>query len=331
MGLLGLGEMSLANEPRFPSFLGIGAARAGTTWLHANLRPHPQIWLPPVKELHYFDLQRRGASSYYPISSTDLRWCGRNWRLGARGLGRIWYYRHAWSLLRRLAAGRAPLRWSTRYISGFRTDRWYSSLFRTDCVSGEITPGYMLLPQPIVEEVRRLNPEMKIIFLLRNPVSRAWSNLRHRMGPGVLKATDNTILTRMESPGSILRSRYVQAVNNWRGVFGPNQVFIGFFDDLVAAPRDLLRSVLNFLGVDSSDRNIPATLEREVNASAKRDLPEHLLPRLYAPYLDDLRELEKLVGGPVSKWLAKAEEAVGSAACGVADSRTPQAAPAAIN
>jgi hypothetical protein len=302
--------MSGSGERKVPSFLGIGAARAGTTWLHANLRRHPQIWLPPLKELHYFDLQRRGAGAYYPISSTDVRWCGRNWKLTAGGLGRLWYYRHFFKLLCRLSAGRAPFRWSMRYILGSRSDRWYASLFRTDCVSGEISPGYMLLPQSIVEEVRRLNPDMKIIFLLRNPVSRAWSNLRYRMGQSVLTATDDVILNKMESPGSVLRSRYVQAVKIWRDVFGPDQVFIGFFDDLVAAPRELLRSVLNFLGVDSSDANMPATLEREVNASAKRDLPEHLLPRLYASYLDDLRELEKLVGGPVSKWLAKAEEAV---------------------
>ena len=38
-----------------PDFLVIGAQRAGTTWLHRVLRQHPSLWLPPVKELHYFD------------------------------------------------------------------------------------------------------------------------------------------------------------------------------------------------------------------------------------------------------------------------------------
>ena len=28
----------------FPDFLGIGAHKAGTTWLDVNLREHPQIW-----------------------------------------------------------------------------------------------------------------------------------------------------------------------------------------------------------------------------------------------------------------------------------------------
>lgn len=37
-------------------FLGIGAQRAGTSWLFANLVRHPDIFLPFNKELHYFDL-----------------------------------------------------------------------------------------------------------------------------------------------------------------------------------------------------------------------------------------------------------------------------------
>ncbi len=38
-----------------PDFLGIGAQRAGTTWLWTHLRRHPQIWTPRRKELHFFD------------------------------------------------------------------------------------------------------------------------------------------------------------------------------------------------------------------------------------------------------------------------------------
>src|ERR1700749_4313420 len=42
-------------ECRFPDFLCIGAQKAGTTWLDSNLRRHPDVWLPPLKELHYFN------------------------------------------------------------------------------------------------------------------------------------------------------------------------------------------------------------------------------------------------------------------------------------
>lgn len=39
----------------YPHFIGIGAARTGSTWLYHLLWPHPELWLPPIKELHYFD------------------------------------------------------------------------------------------------------------------------------------------------------------------------------------------------------------------------------------------------------------------------------------
>src|SRR3954463_14128656 len=38
-----------------PDFLCVGAQKAGTGWLYEQLRNHPDFWMPPVKELHYFD------------------------------------------------------------------------------------------------------------------------------------------------------------------------------------------------------------------------------------------------------------------------------------
>lgn len=48
-----------------PEFLIVGAQKCGTTMLHEVLSQHPQLYLPPTKELHYFD-----RSSSYP----DAAW-----------------------------------------------------------------------------------------------------------------------------------------------------------------------------------------------------------------------------------------------------------------
>src|SRR6266478_1414402 len=45
---------SLTGDPR-PDFLCIGAHKGGTTWLYQQLDSHPDFWMPPIKELHYFD------------------------------------------------------------------------------------------------------------------------------------------------------------------------------------------------------------------------------------------------------------------------------------
>lgn len=36
-------------------FLVIGAPKAGTTWLCNMLKEHPEIYIPPIKELCYFN------------------------------------------------------------------------------------------------------------------------------------------------------------------------------------------------------------------------------------------------------------------------------------
>ena len=75
--------MSDVSPPRMPSFLGIGAARSGTTWLHENLRHHPQVWVPPAKELHYFDLLRHG-----PIYFNLPSWTPEGWSRGVQAIQR---------------------------------------------------------------------------------------------------------------------------------------------------------------------------------------------------------------------------------------------------
>ncbi len=38
-----------------PTFLGIGAPKSGSSWLHDLLASHPQVWMAPRREVHYFD------------------------------------------------------------------------------------------------------------------------------------------------------------------------------------------------------------------------------------------------------------------------------------
>lgn len=53
-----------------PAFFGVGATRSGTTFLHALLAQHSQIFMPRTKELHYFNderLYRPDLAGYYRL------------------------------------------------------------------------------------------------------------------------------------------------------------------------------------------------------------------------------------------------------------------------
>lgn len=58
---------------RLPDFLGLGTQKGGTTSLHQWLNTHPQVFLPPCKEVHYFDLQPERSSSWYAQHFHDAR------------------------------------------------------------------------------------------------------------------------------------------------------------------------------------------------------------------------------------------------------------------
>lgn len=48
-----------------PNFLVIGAPRAGTTWIDTNLRAHPDVFMSPVKEVHFFDRHYDKGIAHY--------------------------------------------------------------------------------------------------------------------------------------------------------------------------------------------------------------------------------------------------------------------------
>jgi hypothetical protein len=51
--LMRRGIMS-TDDLMLPQFLGLGAAKTGSTWIHHCLDAHPEVFVPPGKELHYF-------------------------------------------------------------------------------------------------------------------------------------------------------------------------------------------------------------------------------------------------------------------------------------
>ena len=61
-------------------------------------------------------------------------------------------------------------------------DDWYVSLFADrggKKVAGEVTPEYALIGISGLKHLKRLAPDARIIFIMRNPVTRAWSQLLH--------------------------------------------------------------------------------------------------------------------------------------------------------
>jgi len=50
---------------KLPNFLIIGAQRSGTTALASYLRSHPDVFMPPKKEIHFFDVNFERGTEWY--------------------------------------------------------------------------------------------------------------------------------------------------------------------------------------------------------------------------------------------------------------------------
>jgi Sulfotransferase family len=298
-----------SDDANLPTFLGIGAPRAGTTWLHANLGKHPEIWLTPVKEVHYFDSRhrKRRRNNFYR----------RHLRKRARRYTSVATYRDRWrdgTLLSQLA-------WDIHFFVPTRTNRWYERIFQPGPgqIAGEITPAYSILKRDIVEEIREINPDLRVIYLLRDPIERSWSSaiseLARRRGRSPERITDKQLLRHFERTAHVLRTDYVRTFETWEGVFGRDQMFVGFLDEIQEDPRDLLLRLYRFLGVSDSEEHIPAGLNRKVNASRAYStaIPEHFRVHLAELYLPQLRELSDRFGEPVTGWLRRAEDSLAAA------------------
>ncbi len=189
--------------PLRPDFLVISPPKTGSTWLADNLRRHPQIFLPAVKEVKYF-------SSF--LKSLDLDW----------------YLNHFAA-----AAGR---------------------------VKGEASPCYSLLPVGRIRLVRRLMPRVKLVYLMRDPVERAWSHAKHnhRYGeanfaprPSALgSVTDGQWRANFVHDWPLASGDYLGQLRRWLAVFPREQIHVGFYEDIAGRPAALLREVFSFLGVD---------------------------------------------------------------------------------
>jgi Sulfotransferase family len=287
--------------------LGIGAHKAGTTWLWSMLRAHPGIWTAPLKELHYFDRSLRYASANFLAADSLLE------RLVSRAPHNREFRRTCAPQLSRAIRTRdwPLLRWYTRYYFGGRGDRWYLSLFAEGSgrLCGEVTPAYAMLEAEDVARIHRLAPNVKIIFLLRNPVERAWSHIRFEWMEGRFTGMHDLAQVRqlIEHPGVTLRGDYLRTLEIWESKFPREQMFIGFFDDIMAQPSRLLRQVYSFLGLQISDViSIPGN--RKVHASHELDMPAEIRRYLARKYLPDLEKLSVRFGGHAQLWHSDAVE-----------------------
>lgn len=278
------------------NFLGIGAPRSGTTWLHFRLREHPDFFLPRMKELHYFDRSKEYLS---PDTLAEDRLATRlkdtDWR--KKAIAACWFF---------LKQGRiAELRWTVKYYFSNYGDQWYLSLFDgADGICGEITPSYMLLQEKDIKRIFDLLPNVKTIFFMRDPVERTWSGFRRNYSRQKDKFPDDqSIIEYLDRPASIQRISYLETLERYQKHAQPGNMLVSFLDAIEQQPLATLQEIVTFLGGDTAKIDQHCDVDGVVNASASLDMPAAVRAHLCSKYHDLIQELSDRFGGYCTQWM----------------------------
>jgi hypothetical protein len=288
----------------YPDFIGIGAQKAGTTWLHRNLQDHPQIFMPR-KEVHYFDKKihdrSNGLQRLFGRRQSDQQW---------RGQLKHWLTMNAV----KQRPGAETLLWGFKYFMRPYDDEWYGQVFepKKGRVAGEITPAYSTLAAKTVAHVHELAPEAKIIFMIRNPIERAWSHTvmsfdKVQKG-SVESASEEAMLAKISRPNAALLNDYQRTFGNWQRFYPEERFFVGFLEDVHFFPAELLSRLCEFLGVDPSYE--PEMATKKIHSRSADTMPTPLAVRLARSYREELEGLAGRFGGYAAFWLYCAERLI---------------------
>jgi hypothetical protein len=269
---------------RAPDFFVIGAEKCGTTWLWEMFREHPDIGVSLPKELRYFANQHIG---------TGFGNFGALHRLLASNAVMPTGIKRMERFLEQLA---------TELRISYGNDQAYLRVFGAlkGAVVGDISPQYCMLPDEGIDHMRRLAPDAKIIFMMRDPVERAISAGKMKASEGSPVLNDERVREKALVPFQINMSRYSAALERFEDAF-PGRVFAGFMDDIVVNPLSLLENLSRFLGV-TFDPAYFNSLSKVANEGKRYSVGSDLKREIFEILKDEYDLLENRFPERIKAW-----------------------------
>lgn len=234
-------------------FLGIGAAKSGTSWLYNYLAAHPEVCPSPIKEMHVLNSPRNqgyfGALKMLPWH----RFAGRKW---LKENVQKAYYRADWE----------------RYFSLYERN-----LQKGYLATGEISTSYMTMAPSTLLDVKQEFDNRGIrtvgLLLLRDPVDQFISAIRFKKR---LYHENRYVKTNEEALNVILEKEmkhnhirgadsYASAIHSLMESFDASDRFISLYETLFS--QSALDELCDCIGVSRK----PADFSKRVNATVSTE------------------------------------------------------------
>lgn len=241
----------------------IGAQKSGTTSLHNYLSMHKEIHMSsPLKEPLFF----------FPIEDVKKYFAQRGIKVESKQ-----------DLLRRLM------------MRGFKNQPYFGESSTTYTI-GETSLKYDL-PRKVFE----YNPNMKILYIIRNPFSRFVSHYKHLAQKGNIQNWDFYLASEHLWGNSIYTSMYYYQLSQWIKYFDLSSVHVLFFEDFIKKTDQCIVKLWNFLEV--SNEIIDCKAHNVSPDQSNLYFSDDCYNRIVVGIKEDCSKLSNLIGVDVfEKW-----------------------------
>ncbi len=275
--------MSTAVQPRL--LFCIGAQKAGTTWLYKHLDKYPQVHFHRVKELQFFTNIRptrndpeKDTSPEGSMMRVRTRIAQAEARLRANP-GKKW-------LPPRIEVDR-------EIVDHLENGRPFLDIVASTAADGteliaDMSPEYSLFEADTYSELLASGEDVRFIFLMRDPVERAWSQVRfntrvnktdtQNVVERVLKRPDHKFANEFWS-----RSRYDLTIKALEEAVPAEKIYYGFYESFFQA--ETIRDLTDFIGLPQIEAAVDEkvfTSKPEVMDPDFRLLASKVLEPVYA-------------------------------------------------
>lgn len=300
-----------------PNFLIIGAPKSATTSLYEYLKQHPEIYMSPNKEPHFFAFEGKQPD-----------FCG-------PGDADAWINKFS--------------------IVNLAEYQQQFECVTTEKAIGEASTMYLYLPQS-PERIKHYIPDVKLIVILRHPVDRGFSHFLNLRRDGREWLTDfaralaeeDQRIQKHWAPAWHYKQvgLYARQIQRYFQLFDQEQIKIYLYEEWRENPKEIMRDIFQFLEVDDTwapdmsekhnvssfvhkNKNIhnfltkpnlmkdilrkviPARIRQPMSAKVFRknmDTPPKLNPELRQQLIPEFREdilnLQEVIDRDLSSWLS---------------------------
>ena len=233
------------NGTKLPDFIIIGAMKSGTSSLHAILNSRDDVFMPD-KEVYFFDVDDVFQHADFFVK-TDNGWTFHDFD---RDFDKYFH--------------------------------WYSRFFEEapeGATIGEDTTTY-LASEAAPARIARLLPDVKLIAVLRDPVTRAYSHYWHNVAAGRIGESFENHL-RNNGRSTIERGCYKKQLERYRPFIDAGRLKVVVFEEFVRARQETIDDICRYLGLEGSV-NLDAVKTRQNAATVPLNIPLRLMGnRLY--------------------------------------------------